>query len=453
MAARTGVGVGMGVTVAVLGVSTLALFVLTFIFLGQKQNAEKSLADKAATYNDYVRANEQNDDSVRQLVDEARKNQQSALAYLRDRFKTIAESTTGLSSDTPKSLASKIEAARGGNSSPLITVLQDSNSKITQLNRELADAKAAADSARHELEDAVNRTKAQMDAMEATIKAQSTELGVYRTNAQNYGKDVERTRGEMTGGLEKIKREANDEIVRLNDTITRQNQELLLARNKIEALTAAQRKQSLRAGDEAALVDGLVVGQGANANEIVINRGRNQRVVLGMTFEVYGDAGLIKLDNDGNYPRGKASIEVIRVDDNSSTARVVRAARGQPVVNNDVIASAIYDPKKIYTFVVYGNFENTEGIATQAGADEIKALVDQWGGKTTDTLTGDVDFVVLGQRPAMPPNPPANADGPTVQEYIRKKKLVQEYDRLLQQAAATQIPVLNQNRLQTLIGK
>lgn len=453
MAARTGVGVGMGVTVAVLGVSTLALFVLTFIFLGQKQNAEKSLADKAATYNDYVRQAETSDDAVRQLVDEARKNQQSALGYVRERFKTIAEATTGLSSDTPKSLESKIKAARGDSSSPLITVLQDANSRITSLNRELADAKAAADSARHELEDAVNRTKAQMDAMDATIKAQSTELKTYNENAKVYGADVQKTRGEMTGSLDKIKREANDEIVRLNDTITRQNQELMLARNKIEALTAAQRKQSLRAGDEAALVDGLIVGQGASANEIVINRGRNQRVVLGMTFEVYGDAALIKLDNDGNYPRGKASIEVIRVDDNSSTARIIRAARGQPVVNNDVIASAIYDPKKVYNFVVYGNFENAEGIATQAAADEIRALIDQWGGKTTDTLTGDVDFVVLGQRPPMPPNPPANATGPEVQEFIRKKKFVQEYDRLLQQAAATQIPVLNQNRLQTLIGK
>jgi len=39
-----------------------------------------------------------------------------------------------------------------------------------------------------------------------------------------------------------------------------------------------------------------------------------------------------------------------------------------------------------------------------------------------------------------------------VLEYIRLNRIVQEYDRIFQQAAATSIPVLNQNRLATLTG-
>ena len=67
-------------------------------------------------------------------------------------------------------------------------------------------------------------------------------------------------------------------------------------------------------------------------------------------------------------------------------------------------------------------------------------------------LQGDVDFLVLGERPVLPPRPGNDAPLELVQEYIRLDRIVQRYDRLLEQARATSLPVLNENRLYTLLG-
>jgi hypothetical protein len=453
MAARTGVGVGMGVTVAVLALAALGGFVGTFVFMGQKQTAEAARADAQAKVNDIIRANEQSSDSVRLLIDEARKDNSSAIGYVLKRYSELSTAVTGQANETPKSLQSKVNAARGSNNSALVQILADRENKIADLDKELAAAKASAQSAREELENSANRAKAGAEAQEAVIKSLSSELKTYKDNVDKYSGDVQKRVAEMAASIEKVKRESNDEIVRLNDTITRLRQEALLAQGKIESLTAERRKQTLRPGDEAALVDGQIIGQGVNANEVTINRGKNQRVVLGMTFEVYAEPSLIKLDTDGNYARGKASLEVVRVDFNTSVARITRGVRGQPVVPGDVFASALYDPNKVYTFMVFGNFEGADGVATPAAGYDIKALVENWGGKVAESLTGDVDFLILGSRPILPPAPPADAPIAVMQNFLQQRRIVQEYDRLLQQASATQIPVLNQNRLMTLIGK
>jgi hypothetical protein len=61
-------------------------------------------------------------------------------------------------------------------------------------------------------------------------------------------------------------------------------------------------------------------------------------------------------------------------------------------------------------------------------------MIVRWGGKTTDELTGAVDFLVLGQRPQLPPKPTKDTPEPVVREYIRLDTLAQQYDQLLQQA-------------------
>ena len=170
---------------------------------------------------------------------------------------------------------------------------------------------------------------------------------------------------------------------------------------------------------------------------------------------MYPDAGSIRPDpRTGDYARGKATLEVTRVDDTTSTARVLSSQRGNPVIRGDVMANALYDPAKVYSFLVFGNFDtNGDGLASADEQTDVKAQIQEWGGNITQALSGDVDFLVLGSRPVLPPTPPADAPVPVVQEFIRLKRTVQEYDRLLEQATATSIPVLNQNRLFTLTGR
>ena len=74
-------------------------------------------------------------------------------------------------------------------------------------------------------------------------------------------------------------------------------------------------------------MDGRIVSVNPSTNEAFIDLTTRDRLVLGMTFEIYDNASAIRPDASGNYPRGKATGEVIRVGDNSSVrASSARAA-------------------------------------------------------------------------------------------------------------------------------
>lgn len=174
-----------------------------------------------------------------------------------------------------------------------------------------------------------------------------------------------------------------------------------------------------------------------------------------MSFAIYADAASIKVDPaSGEYPRGKANVEVIAVSDTTSTCRLLSESKGNPVAVGDSVANALYDPSKTYSFLIYGNFDvNNDAIATPTEQSDLKALIEGWGGKSVDDLGGDVDFLVLGQRPILPPRPGADAPIEILQEYIRLSRIVERYDTLYKQAISTGLPVLNENRLYTLIGR
>jgi hypothetical protein len=192
----------------------------------------------------------------------------------------------------------------------------------------------------------------------------------------------------------------------------------------------------------------------ATSGSMTINRGRQHRMVLGASFAVYDDATNIRPDAQGNYPAGKATIEVMRIGETTSECRITRSTAGNPVVRGDVIANALYDPNKTYKFTVFGNFDtNGDGRYTPQERDDLAAFIRQWNGEVADTLEGDVDFLVLGQKPILPPEPRPNDPIEVVQHYLRIQARVREYEQLLEQARSTQVPVLNQNRLYTLIGK
>ena len=112
-------------------------------------------------------------------------------------------------------------------------------------------------------------------------------------------------------------------------------------------------------------MDGEVIEVTGRGDQIYIDRGKKDQIVLGMTFEVYDDAAQLRPDEEGNFPRGKASAQVVKIGDSTSTAKVTRSTRGRPVVSGDVVANAIYDPNYTFKFLVHGRFDvNGDGRAT-----------------------------------------------------------------------------------------
>jgi hypothetical protein len=226
-------------------------------------------------------------------------------------------------------------------------------------------------------------------------------------------------------------------------------------KQRIRSFEEQQRGSRFVGQNEYALIDGQVVASSAGEGTVTLNIGRKQRVVLGLPFTVYSQGTVIRLDEKtGDYPPGKATLEIVRVEENSSIARILREQKGNPVVKGDVIANPIYDPAKKYKFLVYGNFDpQRTGNASAFGANEVKAWIKDWGGETVDQLAGDVDFIVLGEKPQVPPQPSSSAPIEVINFNLDQQKFAQRYDELLKQATDTAIPVLNENRLRTLLGR
>jgi hypothetical protein len=334
-------------------------------------------------------------------------------------------------------------------------MVRDRESQLATEKAAHQASEAARTQALQDRQNEVARVKAIEDNGKASVAALNQQLNNYKAEVDQYRGEVEQAKQAMQAQIDKIQAEAADKIAALNAQLSDLQKEVVLGRDTISRLQGELKGRAYKPTDEFALVDGQIIGLDAAENQVYLSVGAKQKVRVGLTFEVYSEANAIRPDpTTGNYPPGKASIEVVKVDENSSTARIIREKRGNPVGRGDVIANAVYDPHKVYTFLVFGNFDaNHDGVATAQEANDIKALIEGWGGKVTDTLSGNVDFLVLGEKPIVPPPPGGGAPAPVLDEYIRVRKITQQYDDLFRKATETSIPVLNENRLYTLIGK
>jgi flagellar motility protein MotE (MotC chaperone) len=459
MAARSNVSVGVGVTITLLIVSTATFLVLFAVYFSRAGTAEEQRKNFEADVSRFMRGDDRNNPVFRALQTEA--GNRSVAAHVADQvaalgsrlgggamnFKALNDQLDALVR-LPAEVSSQPAASVRDAKQRLESELSTSRSTIADLQRQLADA----------------RTKIQTDAQAAEAnrafleeRLRVLEGEVRRlTDQSNASRDaLERERQRMRDEIVRLTRSANDERITLATQLNRKDDQI----RDLEARAATLERRLGGGGrieprSEEALVDGTVVSvDPADPSTIYLSVGRRERVVLGMTFEVFGSAVEIREDSERNYAPGKASIEIIRVDETGSVGRVTRQARGRSIVAGDVIANALFSPTKQYLFLVAGSFDTRgTGVATPEGAREISALITQWGGRLTDELTGDVDFLVLGSRPAVPPRPPAGAPLALEQEWSRLDRAARRYDSLMEEAMRKKIPVLNQNRLETLTG-
>ncbi|CAN5821034.1 hypothetical protein BH11PLA1_BH11PLA1_00190 [soil metagenome] len=454
MASRGGSG---GIIAAVVaGVLAAVFFVLCLVLWGAKQTAEQNLAKERSETAALVKEPERNRPEVRALTSEATKANQSLTMYLRDQSAKLAEKITGNAGDTPASLLKSIESAVGTEGGSLVARLNATRADLTAARTEAAASEAARISAESKAAELDNTLKGYRDS-NAKIAAgyqTTSEDNTKRTAA--FGDQVGATIKAMNERLADVIREFNDEKVALSTRLAAVEQEKQVLESQLRELRGAKGREQLRPTDEFALVDGKIVAiDPSDPNVVFIDRGRKDHIVLGMTFEVYSSpSDLIADRTSGEYRLGKAALEVIRIDQDQAMCRAIRPRTRADLRRGDVIVNAIYDPKKTYTFLVAGNFDaQGYGVSTPEGASEIKALINGWGGKLANDFRGDVDFIVLGARPVVPPQPPPDAPIGPITEYLRLNKDAESYDALYRQAVSTSIPVLNQNRLFTLIGR
>lgn len=453
MASRTSASTGMLVGLSVFALLSLVFFVLTVVFLAKSQRLDNDLTTARNDLAAAVRPDEKDDRWEEIKRQAASAGGKGAVRYLDAGLSDTMRLVTGNRKDTPETFAKKMTETFGESSAPLLTILSDKDKQIANLNAQLAAAQGERTSAQDDLKAASDRLARVQEEGRNTVNALNAEIGGYKSELDRYRTGVESTQASMESRVDSIRAESDRSTGELQGRVDSLSQELLIKQEQLDRALGKSNADRLKPGEESALVDARVVGTNPAAGQVYIGVGRNQHVVLGMTFEVYSVGTVITPDAEGVYPPGKAAVEVVRVDENSSLARITRQTRGQPVIQGDAVANAIYDPKKVYTFTVFGSFDtNNDEIATPQEAADIETLIKGWGGKITEGITGDTDFLVLGSRPILPPEPKPDDPIELIQRYLRLKQNAQKYDELFDAATRTSIPVLNQNRLMTLTG-
>lgn len=453
MASRTSSSIGVGITVTLLGIATLALFVTTIVFYSQKSGLEKSLKEAQEGTKDYITEAERGSDAVQQLVSLARAERKSAMKFLLDSQSDVMSRVTGTQRDTAADLARKLEGVPDAGSTNLIALLRDRDSQIKGLQQRLSDAEGARDRALADREEEARRVRDIEEGARQTIAAATNEINNYKDEVDRLRDQINTYKAEADARVDRFRSEFEAREAALTKEIGTLQEKGVLDRSRIAELEEQTKGQRFSGQTESALVDGEIIGTDPLERTVYINRGRNDRLTLGLSFEVYSDTSALRADSEGNVAPGKASIEVIKIDQDTATCRIVRESRGNAVIRGDVIVNAVYDPRKTYKFVVFGNFDsNRDGRFTpQEGAD-VRAKILAWRGEVVEELTGDVDFLVLGDRPVLPPEPSRSAPIEVVQQYIRLRQVRDRYDELMQRATEAAIPVLNLNRLETLTG-
>ncbi len=453
MASRTSASTGMLVGLSVFALLSLVFFVLTVVFLARSQRLENDLMTARNDLAAAVRPDEKDDRWEEIKRQASASGGKGAVRYLDSGLSDTMRMVTGNRKDSPETFAKKVTETLGESPAPLMTVISEKDKQIADLNAQLAAAQAERTSAQDDLKAASDRLARVQEENRSTVNSLNAEIGGYKAELDRYRTGVESTQASMEERVESLRAETDKAVGELQAKVDDLSQQNLVKQEQLDKALGKADSARLKPGEESALVDARVVATNPADKQVYIGVGRKQNVVLGMPFEVYSVGTSITPDGEGNYPPGKASLEIVRVEENSSLARITRETRGQPVIQGDAVANAVYDPTKRYTFTVFGSFNtNGDDIATPQEAADIETMIKDWGGKVSDTISGDTDFLVLGSRPILPPEPKPDDPIELIQRYLRLKQNAQKYDELFEAAKRTSIPILNQNRLMTLTG-
>lgn len=449
MASKTSGG-GYMLFVVFSGLAALVFLVLTLVFFAQVQDLTNQKVRAENDLNAAVRPNERDD---RWSLLQQQAGSQGVVRYLDSSLRDTAEKVTGSRRHEADTLKQQIDSTLGEGGTSLIALVEDLRSQVGGLEQQLEQAEASRDAARSDLAAAEDRIETMQASQTETTERVSGEIGGYQQAVDDHGRNIESMRSEFVNRVQEIQSDSEAAIRSLESQIASLESQLAIANDQLRTLRNEREDDALRPSFEGALVDGRIIGTNAATGEISIDLGRSDRLVLGLTFEVYSGGASVRPMSNGEYPPGKASIEIVRIDSSSAMARVIRRTSGNPIIVGDVIANAVYDPNKTYGFAVFGNFDtNDDGIWTPQERQDIESLIIEWGGTVSTEVRGDTDFVVLGRRPVLPPEPRPNDPVEIIQRYLLMQQELQTYDDMFAQAEATGIPVLNENRLQTLTG-
>jgi CHASE3 domain sensor protein len=331
----------------------------------------------------------------------------------------------------------------------------DLTSQVAEKNAELekasADAseqragRAAAENDRNEAKATLAQQRLAFETAEADVaKALATERDRNAALSDSYDKALAEARQSWNSRIEEKDRQVAD----METQLRKLQHDLLVAQTKV-AEAEGRIRNSKHAADRGPEPDGKLISIDVRKNIGYIDLGKEDRIHIGTTFAVFDGHGEIKNDTK---PKGQVIVKNVMAK--TSEVEIVPAAAGNPVLAGDLIANVAYDRRGTVVFFVVGGFDlNGNGVEDEHGAESVQNMIRQYGGKVVDQITPDVDYVVTGDAPKLPPRPAPGSPQSQMQLWQDKYARLDQYRKAVEDAKTFQIPVLNTNRLLALLGR
>lgn len=312
----------------------------------------------------------------------------------------------------------------------LVGALADTRKENARLDQKIEQASSAAarwqqqytqtNKLLEEKVNALNTAEQKVAARDAQIRRQKEELNDLQSKLDAKGKTVTKLATKI------------DELV---EVVKQQRREL--NQQKVRERVRVMRTRP----------DGEIISVDTEQNTCQINVGLEQGVTVRSTFSVYPSSGIPV------PPEPKGKIEVVRASENSSICKIIEQSSTDPVGQDDKIANIAFDAKREYKFVVAGHFDLFDtGHPSAKHRQEVKMLIQRFGGQVVDEITPDVDYLVLGKRPQVPPRPESPMPEEEEDRYRTLQEQADRFDTVQRQAKEIGIWILSTNRFLDLVG-
>jgi hypothetical protein len=461
-----------------MSIACVTAIILCFYFYIDASHAREALTTAQTKYKDIVADNALNSNEIseaKSLKGTAGFNPSSTVVDIlmkqRDDLAKLAGATdyTGALSTANKAMAAAVEHARkGGSTMPSTANLTDT---VNGLSTALSARQSEVENLKQQLVDANKKLQANAGEMQAMRQAMDQQLAQVRAQADAATASASSDRSSKDEQLKKISADFDAQLKAATENINQQQVQIgdlnkQLNEKNIMIAQLQQRLGDVRPNVAQTTVrqaDGKITRLPGNGVAF-IDLSSGDHIMPGMTFQVYDRAEGIPAPGDhatnDDLPKGKGSIEVLRVTPNGSECRIIKTQLGQNISEGDVIANVVYDKNHKNAFFVYGNFDLTkDGPAgpndqpRPQDAEVIKRLINQWGGTVVDKINVNTDFIVLGKEPVVPDYTKEQLNDPLmVAAYNKAQDELQKYDAVVDQAKALHIPILNQVRFLYMTG-
>ena len=252
---------------------------------------------------------------------------------------------------------------------------------------------------------------------------------------------------QQTEQFKQMKQETDDRIVAERTAHDREREKLSrqisVLKNQVKDMSdvvAEFRRVPTETG-----VDGRIVNIAEQGVVAYADLGKKDGVLLGMTFSLFSPNELGK-----TVPRPKAHGRIVKIMPNACELRIYELQGDNPVVIGDVLHNPVYDRQRRMRFMLIGKIDiDDDGVDD---SEQLKALIQDFGGRVDTRLTVQTDYVVAGEEPSVPARPPDGSSAGDRADFESKSKAFVAYKEVKANAENFSIPVLSLNRFLGLVG-